>query len=32
MALCIALMGDRYGLDADRTAMRAALILGCGHE
>lgn len=28
MALRIALLCDRYGLDADRAAMLAALILG----
>lgn len=28
MALRIALLCDRYGLDADRVAMLAALILG----
>ena len=31
MALRIALLMQRYGLDADRAAMLAAFIWGCGH-
>lgn len=28
----IALLMQRYGFDADRAAMLAAFIWGCGHE
>ncbi|MGA0613329.1 hypothetical protein [Paracoccus sp. KR1-242] len=31
LALRVALLMHRYGLDADRAAMLAALILGGGH-
>ncbi len=31
-ALRIALLMQRYGLDADRATMLAALVWGCGHE
>lgn len=30
--LRIALLMQRYGLDADRAAMLAALVWGCGHD
>lgn len=32
MALRLSLLMHRYGIDADRAAMLAALIWGCGHE
>lgn len=31
-ALRIALLTQRYGFDADRAAMLASLVWGCGHE
>lgn len=32
MALRIAVLCHRYGIDADRAAMLASLVWGCGHE
>lgn len=32
MTLRISLLMQRYGMDADRAAMLAAFIWGCGHE
>lgn len=32
MAYRIAALMHRYGMDADRAAMLAAFIWGCGHE
>ena len=32
MALRIAVLSHRYGIDADRAAMLAAIVWGCGHD